>query len=566
MAHLIDSPDAVAVLPTPLAPGTPGHFGTGTTVRHDWLNAVSIELATMAQMKGASLSKVNNGQCATAVDAVLGMEAKSAEAAGVDTVRKLVVIASDDAEVGKTTAGVVHAAVIASNNSAAVGFETAAIASKDSRAGATDGSTIVAAVIASNKSRAEGDNSAMLACNMSDDDPGATGANCALVACGGDGAGECGGTGNGALAAYNPVVNGSYSAAIASDGPIVPGTNCAALASDSGSTVDGVASVVVAGTGCEVGATGSASGVFASKNIKVNAAQAAAIAATGDATSDEVTGTNALIAATSGSKASGAQSAVLGGSLNEANDTGCVVVASAYSKANSAGNNFVAILASRGYESDVGTDAPAYSLAGGYDGGGPPTPTGRSWAIESNGGNMRSTNAHTTTGLDYAEWFPNGDQIAHGPGLILARRGRTARVAQPHDRILGVVSVAPTVVGGDDSLGWNGRWLRDEWGAYVLAEDAAGNVSRVVNPDFDATQRHSPRSARPYEHTCVGLLGQLRVRVDATVEPDDEVIAGVGGVGTRGGWVGRGAQLECMEIVSPYDAKRGYAIALCLLR
>lgn len=635
--HRIDGEGAVASAPTPQAVGsTVGYFAAegvlpATQVTGDWLNSVQEEIAAVAVLKGAALSKVANGQMATALAAVLGIEARATEAAAVDTTRSLVVIASSDADVGEDTGGVVHAAVIASQSCEAKGFDSAAIASYVSRAGKTDGSTLRAAVLACTDFVAEGDASIGLASANGS----VTGPMSAMLAANGDGVGD---------------VSGANSAAIASFGGFsLVGNNSAVIATDEASTLTGAGSAIIGGNGCNV--AGDGSGTFASKNIKVSGANAAAIASTGDTATDEVTGANALVAATSDSKATGAQSAVLGGSLNEANATGSVVIGSAYSKAVSGINNVV-VLASRGYESDdpdgggAGAAAPAFSIAGGYDAGAPPTPVGRSWAIESNGGNMRSTNAHTTTGLDYAEYFANADGRAHEPGRLLARAGQAVRLAQPGDRVLGPVSAAPTVVGGDDSLGWQGRWLRDEWGRYVMVEvdevsaeydiaaeaeraterarlDLAVRVAtkairlarrahiaspdeataytlagaidagvvakaaleehralppipkievkrkvttRAVNPAYDHKRKHAPRSRRADQFTLVALLGQVRVAVDASVSADDDVVAGKDGVGTRGPWIGRGAQLECMEITSPFDEARGYAIALCLVR
>ena len=87
-----------------------------------------------------------------------------------------------------------------------------------------------------------------------------------------------------------------------------------------------------------------------------------------------------------------------------------------------------------------------------------------------------------------------------------------------------------------------------------------------INPDY-RPGKHVRRCDRPNEWTRVGLLGQIRVRVDESVAPDASVVAGdVPGVGTAGAWSGRGAQLRCLAITSPFSSARGYAIALCLVR
>lgn len=683
--HRIDGDDVAVALPTPQGAGTAGYFAAegvlpATQVTGDWLNAVQEELIALLTLIGGTPDKTAQNQIATRIAKhLLAQVGASSGSLTTDPSYNRTNIAS-----GGCTASGAKSANIASVDSLAKSALSANLASDGCTVGNLSGAVECAAV-ASLDSTVTGDQSAAIAADTVE----VTGQQAAAVAFQGGAGDGVSGAQSAAIASQGDggggfLIAGQTSAGVASfDTTIDAGSNLSAsLASDTAAMVGVSCTAAVATQGCEFATNCDSSGAFAAKNIKINAAQAAAIAATGDTATDEVTGTNGLIAATVDSKVAGAQAAVLGGSLNEANKTGSAVIASAYSKTVIGGQNFVAVLASRGYESDVGTDAPAYSVAGGYDAGTPPTPAGRAWAIESNGGNMRSTNAHTTSGLDYAEWFPNGDADAHAPGRILTRRGRSAHLAGPGDRILGVVSVAPTVIGGDDTLGWQGRWERDEWGAYVLHEvdevnhqrdvdaeraqsqrqaelraavleagaqrraaavalqlarlaradldrpgadaesiavadgavaDAAASLAaavarhvdtraaaeaelaamvppprietttrvltRKVNPAFDARRKHTPRSARSADHTCVGLLGQLRVAVDASVSADDDVVAGKDGIGTR--WDApvleresrpgfdakrRGAQLECMEITSPFDEARGYAIALCLLR
>jgi hypothetical protein len=564
------APNNVAVIPAMSDSETGGYYDDGppaTIWSKDDANIIQEELVALATLKGAALDTTGatRTQCATAVDAVLGMEAKGAETANVSTVWKHAVIASSTAEVGETADSVEHTLVAASSTSKAKGHQTAVIASTDAQAGLSAGTTEHAAVIATNFMSALGDASAVIACT-GDTDPGVSGRSSAALASEGDG---------------NLDISGDVCAAVASMNPLIDGSRSASIASTS-AAISGTESAVVGGSGNEIGTSGVGAGTFACKNVKVNAAQAAAIAATCDTASDEVTGTNALIAATSDSKAAGAQAAVIGGSLNEANATGSVVIGSAYSKAVS-GNNFVVILASRGYESDdpdgggAGVAAPAYSVAGGYDAGTPPTPTGRSWAIESNGGNIYYDGSSSSPAADYAEMFENADGVAHAPGRLLARTGRRARLARPGECLLGAVSVTPTIVGRDDRVAWDGRYERDEWGARVMIEVVEGGerlMTPKVSADFDPSRPHVPRRERPNEWTCVGLLGQIHIAVDASVRADDDIVAGRGGVGKRARlwhrlrriFGRRGAQVECMEIMSPYDEARGYAIALCMVR
>ena len=86
------------------------------------------------------------------------------------------------------------------------------------------------------------------------------------------------------------------------------------------------------------------------------------------------------------------------------------------------------------------------------------------------------------------------------------------------------------------------------------------------NPNYDPTAPNIPRSERPNEWTCVGLMGQLRVKVGADVEQamlesDGTDLIYVAGDGSLSATPTR---LECMKIRTPFNAQSGYAVALCL--
>jgi len=286
-----------------------------------------------------------------------------------------------------------------------------------------------------------------------------------------------------------------------------------------------------------------------------------------------------------------------------------------------------AIVSSRNCGVELGASGGrSYVVAGGYHASALTAP---SWRLESNGGNMRSTNAHTTSGLDYAELFENGDGVPQRPGRIQTRRGARAHLAQPGDRILGPVSVTPTVVGGDDGIAWAGRHKRDKWGAILFEEvDAtqqvydpeevrawnaqrealivarraarqAKNKKRVrelraelkdlappakktitervrqmsLNKDWDPTREQVSRRDRPDQWTVVGLLGQVRIAIGPDVAEGDALMPGKDGIGVTAtreylldGVILGGARLEVMKIVEPYSDEAGEGVALCLVR
>ena len=104
--------------------------------------------------------------------------------------------------------------------------------------------------------------------------------------------------------------------------------------------------------------------------------------------------------------------------------------------------------------------------------------------------------------------------------------------------------------------------------ADVIKRRAYQVAERVETGNADPARVYVARQARADEWTAIGLLGQLAIRVDATVAADDDVVAGpVAGVGTAAqGKAGKGASVECMKILAPFDAAKGFAIALCLVR
>lgn len=232
----------------------------------------------------------------------------------------------------------------------------------------------------------------------------------------------------------------------------------------------------------------------------------------------------------------------------------------------------VVILASRRVDATLATEE-SYMVVGGYDAGA--ASVAPSWKIESNGGTLHATNT-TVQALDYAELFPNLDFSKHLPGRILTRKGKGVKLSKKGDRVIGVVSVCPNVVGGSDTLGWAEQWEKDEWGATIwtevdeFSERDGKTFSRRVkvrkqNPLYDSSIKHTPRTKRPDEWTIVGLLGQIRVAVDSTVQEDDFIIAGDNGIGTKSSIPGNGRTIECMQIEIPFDASIGYGVALCLV-
>lgn len=509
------APNNAAVIPAITSPEAEGYYKdrdgltAGTTPIAADLNIMQEELVALATLKGATLDATgaNRDQAAEALAAIKAIEGEdSGLGDGVTSVTTI-----DD------SAAVAAGAVVIDNDTATHGATHvggfAAAANGASLAGKS-------AAVASYLSNALGIRSIVVAAGESEAQDDADYS--AVIAAGSSGLGIFGGSG------------ASFCALLAVDECTID-------------TEDGAAAdcAIIAGDGCNVvvstGHTAVNSMVAASLNTNVTtgadgghqcfAAGCTSCAVTGDDCA--VIASNVTTVGATGEK----RTAAIGCDTSTAvQATGQVLLASL----NCTGN----------------TDD--YSVQGGYDATTPGAPT---WRIRSNGGHITGDGTVAGGGADFAELLPNGDDAPHAPGRLLVRKGGAVRLAAPGDRIAGFVSVAPTMVGNADDLAWQGRWLRDEWGAYV--RDERGD--RVLNPAHDRTREHTPRRDRPAEWTCVGLVGQGLIAVDETVRVDDDVVAGADGIGTRGEWIGRGRQVECMEIVQPFDAAKGYAVARCLV-
>lgn len=191
----------------------------------------------------------------------------------------------------------------------------------------------------------------------------------------------------------------------------------------------------------------------------------------------------------------------------------------------------------------------------------------------------------STTFTDYAEYFENLNIGTIPLGTLVALNGKKVRPVVSGDSVLGVISGTALVAAGDSPFTWSGRYLTGEFGE-MLYEDVDmvkwdgydGSVKSAPkipndavfyteqhpkeNPLYDPTAEQIPRSKRPDEWSCVGLLGQVYVRVDPSVSAGDWVKAG-SGVGVKST---SATNIKAMEITTPYNATKGYAVAFCLLK
>jgi hypothetical protein len=327
----------------------------------------------------------------------------------------------------------------------------------------------------------------------------------------------------------------------------------------------------------ESNATGENSINVASARANASGVLSANIASgfNGNALNVTASGQNSANICAADSTASGALSAVIATNFGEVSDQGSVLIASRRT-----------------------INASPRSLAGGNASTGSPSTANRKWHIFSDSGNINIAGALTPGVIftDYAEFFENAQDGVIPVGSLVSLDGRKVQAASDGDLVLGVVSATGAVVAGNSPFHWSKRYLTGEFGEMLYEEildpdwqplirdpswrpieDQSPSDCPMIqnptpqetirvpmeNPDYDATRENVPRSERPDEWTCVGLLGQIHTRLDATVSVGDFVKPSAGGVGTKSD---EPTNVRCMEVRSAYDGSKGYAVGLCLVK
>ena len=88
------------------------------------------------------------------------------------------------------------------------------------------------------------------------------------------------------------------------------------------------------------------------------------------------------------------------------------------------------------------------------------------------------------------------------------------KIASATDNIIGIVSSNPGVIGNAADDEWCNKYLKDDFGRYVL--DANGAMQ--LNPEYDETREYIPRSQRK-EWAVIGMMGQIIMYDDGTCTP-----------------------------------------------
>ncbi|MEA3602360.1 peptidase G2 autoproteolytic cleavage domain-containing protein [Bacillus subtilis] len=201
-----------------------------------------------------------------------------------------------------------------------------------------------------------------------------------------------------------------------------------------------------------------------------------------------------------------------------------------------------------------------YSIALGH-GDGSPSEGNKKIELDAMGGNVRATNrVESVSDLkDFAEYFESADGQKIEASYLVALEGEKIRKADAGDKILGVVSKTAGLVLGGAAFDWKDRYLRDEFGGIIYREVYDGERVITVpaeNPDYDPSEEYKPREERDEWHV-IGLIGQVFVRIDSTVEVGDSVSA-IKGIATKAESNGYGT---VMKIEMPYDQEKGYGVA-----
>lgn len=314
------------------------------------------------------------------------------------------------------------------------------------------------------------------------------------------------------VASSTCAVGGDYSAAVAAQSCTAgdASSDSVFVAATMLSSVLGVRTAVLAANDCDVtdnSATNVA--IIASWLSNVDSASTSFIAAA--YSSDIVSGSNsAIIASSNGSITNGNEVALIATSGCTAPSPGATsaIIGSTNCNLDQSQPNVV-ILASSGVSQTQAAGASSECVMGG-------TASNITWRIASATGNFYSdSGSYATGGADFAELFENALHGEIPAGTLLARIEDRVFPARPGDRVIGVVSTHPAVLGN----------------ATMEKRD-------------------------PSRHTQVGLTGRLVVAVSDDVVNDDFLAPGKDGIACKSQVETR---IEVMKLIAPGKA-------LCLVR
>lgn len=232
-----------------------------------------------------------------------------------------------------------------------------------------------------------------------------------------------------------------------------------------------------------------------------------------------------------------------------AHSEGCQTAAGKYQHAQGTYNNQTTATAPEGIGASAAT---AFVIGNG-------TSTANSNAFRvTYQGNTYGAGSTINQGADYAEYFEWQDSnpgTEDRRGYFVTLDGEQIKIAEPNDYILGIISGQPAVIGNGDE-DWRGRYILDEFGAFITEEfeyeeeihetviDEETGEARVEtktvtktgtkykeNPDYDSSLPYVQRADRP-EWDAVGMMGVLSVRDDGTCQVNGYCKVAEGGIAT----------------------------------
>ena len=284
----------------------------------------------------------------------------------------------------------------------------------------------------------------------------------------------------------------------------------------------------------------------------------------GCTSNSKTSGSKTVVMASSGGEASGERSSLL------ATSDGCMamaqksVIMSSSSSTSKAVHNNVTILSSKSVESQKN-----YTVIGGYGSEQTATPNNIKWELNSMTGDIKSVGTITGSSsfADFAEMFENKEFGEIPVGTIVALDGSKV-IKATGDDMLGVVSKTAVLVAGDSTFSWQGRYLKDEFGGIIYEETEVINedgekevlMLPIESHEYNMTLKNVPRSERKNEWSCVGLIGQVYVRIMDGVNVGDYLTAH-NGMGMKSMIK---TNLRVMKITKEFDGD--YGIAICILK
>ncbi|WP_327834650.1 peptidase G2 autoproteolytic cleavage domain-containing protein [Bacillus swezeyi] len=167
--------------------------------------------------------------------------------------------------------------------------------------------------------------------------------------------------------------------------------------------------------------------------------------------------------------------------------------------------------------------------------------------------------------MDFSCIHLDGKRIPSGTIVTLEKN--KIRPAQKSEFMLGVISETAGTVLGSAEVYWKDRYLKNEFGDLIyedVLDEKTGEYVKmpVENSEWKSKKEYIPRDQR-HEWNIIGLVGQVYVRIDETVEVGNSIEAN-DGMATKS--KDSSQRWRVMEITKPYSKKDGYGVAICFIR